>query len=68
MKLVIELTKRRRTGRWIWAQDEGWSGGGKTTCTACGNSFADGSFFEVEDFNYCPTCGAYMQEKRGNRQ
>ncbi|MBQ1706907.1 MAG: hypothetical protein II033_03975 [Clostridia bacterium] len=67
MKLVIELTKRHRTGRWIWAKDEGWDGGGKTTCTACGNSFADGSFFEVEDFNYCPTCGAYMQDRR-NRE
>lgn len=48
-------------GRWVWKIDKNYSGGGKTTCTACGYSFSDGEYFEVEDFNFCPNCGARME-------
>lgn len=50
-----------RHGRWMHEYDEDWCGGGRTYCTNCGHGYADGAFHEVEEFNFCPACGAQME-------
>lgn len=51
-------------GKWINISDEDWAGGGKTECCNCNYGYAWGAYFEVEDFKYCPHCGARMDNKR----
>ena len=49
-----------RHGRWISEERDSWSGGGAYICSACGYGYSWGGFFEANDFNYCPNCGAKM--------
>ena len=49
-----------RHGRWIAEERDSWSGGGAYICSACGYGYSWGGFFEANDFNYCPNCGAKM--------
>lgn len=49
-----------RRGTWIHESDELWIGGGKTKCSRCEFGYADGMYHEVDEFNYCPNCGARM--------
>ena len=48
---------------WKHEADADWSGGGATRCSACGFGFADGAYHEVEEFRYCPHCGAIMRQE-----
>ena len=49
-----------RHGRWKAEERDSWSGGGAYICSACGYGYSWGGFFEANDFNYCPNCGAKM--------
>lgn len=49
--------------KWFNHNDSNWGGGGYTECGACGYGFAWGAFFEVDDFDYCPHCGALMERR-----
>ena len=51
----------RRTGKWKWTADKDWAGGGKTVCSCCGYGFADAAYHEVDEFRFCPVCGAEME-------
>lgn len=53
--------QEKKRGRWIQHKAEGWEGGGVTRCNYCNYGYAWGAFFEVENFNYCPNCGAHME-------
>lgn len=57
-----ELTERKR-GNWVHSEDIAWSGGGKTTCSACDWSYSDGAYLDVYEFNFCPNCGAEMKRR-----
>ena len=48
-------------GRWITVYEEGWSGGGFWKCSACGYCYSFGEYFEGDEFNFCPNCGADMR-------
>ena len=58
--VIDELTERH--GRWIREQDELWSGGWATKCSLCEMGYADGAYHEVDEFDYCPNCGARMDK------
>ena len=49
--------------RWKHRKDSAWSGGGCTECSACGFGYSDEYYHEVEEFNFCPNCGADMREE-----
>lgn len=51
-------------GEWEHKVTSSYSGGGATFCSVCGYGYSDGAFFEVEDFDYCPHCGATMKVDR----
>lgn len=69
-KLINENKEKKtnavRHGRWMHEYDEAWVGGGRTYCTNCGQGYADGAFHEVEEFNFCPNCGARMEAGNEN--
>ena len=50
--------------KWFNHNNSNWGGGGYTECGACGYGFAWGAFFEVDEFDYCPHCGALMEKRR----
>ena len=58
----VDAVERKR-GKWVHSEDEAWSGGGKTTCSACAWSYSDGAYLDVYEFNFCPNCGAEMKER-----
>ena len=47
---------------WKHRKDSAWCGGGCTECSACGFGYSDEYYHEVEEFNFCPHCGAKMEE------
>ena len=55
---VFHVEKR---GRWINKKSADWAGGGATFCSCCEYGYSWKAFFEVENFNYCPNCGARME-------
>ena len=55
-----ERLPERPHGQWEQYKDDCWSGGGFTKCSACGYGFAWGAFFETEEWEFCPICGAMM--------
>ena len=59
---TVDAVERKR-GKWVHSEDEAWSGGGKTTCSACAWSYSDGAYLDVYEFNFCPNCGAEMKER-----
>lgn len=50
-----------RIGRWHDKTDINYSGGGYTECSVCGDRYSWGAYFEVNNFRYCPKCGARMR-------
>lgn len=51
-----------RKGKWEEKQDSDWAGGGAWVCSECGFGYAFGAYHEAYEFNYCPNCGARMEE------
>ena len=49
---------------WKIVYNEDCDGGGKYICGNCGHSFSFGAYFELCRFDYCPNCGAQMDERR----
>lgn len=45
---------------WRHYDDPLWAGGGKTVCMRCKFAFADGVYHHVDEWRYCPMCGAGM--------
>ena len=60
MKEVKEAEPRK--GKWEEKQDNEWAGGGAWVCSGCGWGYAFGAYHEAFEFNYCPNCGARMEE------
>lgn len=56
---IAEAEPKR--GRWINKKSADWAGGGATLCSCCNYGYSWREFFEVENFNYCPNCGARME-------
>lgn len=54
-----------RHGRWISKKSADWAGGSATFCSCCDYGYSWREFFEVENFNYCPNCGARMERNDG---
>jgi hypothetical protein len=49
-----------RHGRWKFKQDKEWVGNGKYWCSVCRYGFASGAYHKVDEFKFCPMCGAKM--------
>lgn len=49
-----------RHGRWKFKEDKAWVGNGKYWCSVCRYGFASGAYHEVDEFKFCPMCGARM--------
>ena len=47
-------------GEWIESNDEMY-GSGCWKCSNCGYGYSYEAYFEVNDFNFCPNCGADMR-------
>ena len=59
---VKELPTAQKTGKWNEEPNEDWAGGGAWVCSNCGWGYAFGAYHEAFEFNYCPNCGARMEE------
>ena len=63
IKFLIELQKTiesRPKGKWIERKcREGYSESG--TCSECGKKISNNFYFNKNDYNYCPNCGADMR-------
>lgn len=53
--------EERKSGTWEIIQDSSWSGGAYVKCSECGNGLALGAYFEADEFEWCPKCGADMR-------
>ena len=53
--------EERPHGKWQEYEDTIYTGGGYTKCSNCGMRYSWGSYHEVFEFAYCPTCGAEME-------
>ena len=51
----------RARGRWVYADDIDYSGKGYTECTNCRMRYSWGCYLDVDEFYYCPHCGARME-------
>ena len=52
-----------RHGRWAEKTCVGWAGGGYWRCSCCGFCYSFGAYHEMNESNYCPNCGAKMDEE-----
>lgn len=51
---------------WEIVYDEDCDDGGKYICGNCRHAFSFGAYFELCRFDYCPNCGAKMDEREEN--
>ena len=58
----LEMLLKEKKGQWEEKQDNDWAGGGAWVCSECGCGYAFGAYHEADEFNYCPNCGARMEE------
>lgn len=63
-EIEISHLNAEQINEWRNYENSDYSGGGYTECGACGYCYAWGAFFEADDFNYCPSCGALMNKRR----
>ena len=61
MRGVKPVYPVRPQGKWQEYENKLYSGGGYTKCSNCGMRYSWGSYHEVFEFAYCPTCGAEME-------
>lgn len=54
------IEPEREKGEWLFVKDPLWAGGAGVECSKCGSGFPFASFFEPDEFDYCPHCGRYM--------
>ena len=52
----------RNVGQWKNNVGDGYMGGGSYECTACGWKFSWEGYFELDEYDYCPHCGAKMKK------
>lgn len=48
-------------GFWNDKEDPGYSGGGYTECSICGQRYSWGAYHEPREFRHCPGCGHQME-------
>ena len=59
--LLIPYTMKveRTKAKWIYKKDEYYKEGAKHICSNC--KFGFGVYYDIEEFKYCPHCGAEME-------
>ena len=57
---TMSLENHKR-GHWQSIKNSEWNGGGFYKCSWCGYGYSWGQF-DLADFNYCPNCGAEMED------
>ena len=57
---LMSLVPEREKGEWLFVKDPLWAGGVGVECSKCGSGFPFASFFEPDEFDYCPRCGRHM--------
>lgn len=50
-------------GKWLQREDKEYKGGGYNFCTACQYRFSYGAYPLIYEADYCPHCGARMEEE-----
>lgn len=58
-----QFKEKQKVGRWYDKTDNAYAGGGYTECSACGDRYSWGVYFEVNNFRFCPKCGAKMRKE-----
>lgn len=58
-----QFKQKQKVRRWYDKTDKAYAGGGYTECSVCGNRYSWGAYFEVNNFRFCPKCGAKMRKE-----
>lgn len=61
IELLPSVTPARKIGHWTKYQ-EPWGGMQGWKCSNCRNHYDVSSVYTIIPYNYCPNCGAKMQE------
>lgn len=61
VELTIKALEKRPVGKWIFHRDRYASGGAYYKCNLCKMKYSVGAYFEINEENYCPNCGAKME-------
>lgn len=51
----------RLQGEWHVRRNKYYSGGGYYYCNKCNQRYSFGAYFELDNENFCPNCGAKMK-------
>lgn len=63
-KMLMSLPSaqpERKTGKWSVEFSPAYKGGAYCECSQCNYKFAMGAYFEPDEWNFCPYCGADMR-------
>ena len=64
---VIEIIEaaptieERRPGKWRARNNKYYAGDGYYFCNKCSQRYSFGGYFELDNENFCPNCGAKMK-------
>lgn len=61
-KAAIQALEEQKTGHWIKYQ-EPWGGIQEWECSNCKNHYDVSSVYKIIPYNFCPNCGAKMEDK-----
>lgn len=63
MRLIEEAPtiEKRPAGKWRLRNNKYYAGGGYYFCNKCNQRYSFGGYFELDNENYCPNCGADMK-------
>ena len=60
------IESERKTGKWSMEFSPAYMGGAYCECSQCNYKFAVGAYFEPDEWDYCPNCGAKMEGEKKN--
>lgn len=58
---ALREKEERPQGEWHARRNKYYSGGGYYYCNKCNQRYSFGAYFELDDENFCPNCGAKMK-------
>ena len=65
IEIIEEAIEKRRPGKWQLRNNKYYAGGGYYRCNICGERYSFGGYFELDNEDFCPNCGAYMKGTKG---
>ena len=61
LDFAIKALEERPTGKWQARSNKDYAGGGYYFCNKCSQRYSFGGYFELDNENFCPNCGADMK-------